>query len=304
MMIEVETGLYIGAACDIGDVERLNQLGITRVLTVDSQAAHLPEFIRTKFVQAFDDSSTDLLSRFDECHQFIEAGKGASSSVLVHCHAGQSRSAAIVTAYLMKTHKLSLEEAQCTLLRIKPDVRINQDFLDQLALYESMGCELDATTSLYKQFRLQKVTERYPELQTVPKEVFAADPGQMQTSETVYRCRKCRRVLFRGSSILSHCVGSGPVSFSHKKCERDSQVSTAGGRAQCTSLFIEPVQWMEEALLGVMDGQLLCPKCNSKLGSFNWYGEQCSCGKWVTPAFQMHKSRVDEIKPVSISALR
>jgi hypothetical protein len=23
-------------------------------------------------------------------------------------------------------------------------------------------------------------------------------------------------------------------------------------------------------------------------------GEQCSCGRWVTPAFQLHKSRIDE----------
>ncbi len=26
---------------------------------------------------------------------------------------------------------------------------------------------------------------------------------------------------------------------------------------QCTSYFIEPVQWMEQALLGVMDGQVM-----------------------------------------------
>lgn len=28
------------------------------------------------------------------------------------------------------------------------------------------------------------------------------------------------------------------------------------GEVQCTSYFIEPVQWMEQALLGVMDGQV------------------------------------------------
>lgn len=50
--------------------------------------------------------------------------------------------------------------------------------------------------------------------------------------------------------------------------------------------------------------QLLCPKCSSKLGSFNWYGEQCSCGRWVTPAFQIHKNRVDEIKHIDIAALK
>lgn len=46
--------------------------------------------------------------------------------------------------------------------------------------------------------------------------------------------------------------------------------------------------------------QLLCPKCGSKLGSFNWCGDQCSCGRWVTPAFQLHRNRVDEIRQLNM----
>lgn len=30
----------------------------------------------------------------------------------------------------------------------------------------------------------------------------------------------------------------------------------SGDQTQCTSYFTEPVQWMEQALLGVMDGQV------------------------------------------------
>lgn len=77
----------------------------------------------------------------------------------------------------------------------------------------------------------------------------------------------------------------------------------------CSSYFIEPVAWMGQALLGHMEGkvctdtdsqvraiadhyslspwQILCPKCNSRLGSFSWKGQQCSCGRWLTPAFQV-----------------
>ena len=89
--------------------------------------------------------------------------------------------------------------------------------------------------------------------------------------------------------------------------------------AACSSYFIEPVTWMGQALLGHMEGkvcvhacvcvcacvrvcvcvcqstvslcyllfQILCPKCNSRLGSFSWKGQQCSCGRWLTPAFQV-----------------
>ncbi|XP_036412150.1 dual specificity protein phosphatase 12 [Colossoma macropomum] len=303
-MIAVETGLYIGSVADLKDPEALTNVGITHVLTVDSEEPNISGF-HTKFVHALDESSTDLLSRLDGCVHFITealaASVGKPSSVLVHCHVGQSRSAAVVTAYLMKTQKLNLQDAYTKLQQLKPDVKMNEEFLDQLALYESMNCELDMNSPLYKQFRLKKVTEKYPELQNVPKDVFAVDPAQTQNTEVVYRCRKCRRTLFRNSSILSHCLGRGASAFAHK---RVSGGCPAGDQTECTSYFIEPVQWMEEALLGVMDGQLLCPKCSSKLGSFNWYGEQCSCGQWVTPAFQMHKNRVDEIKHINISALK
>ncbi|NWX21952.1 DUS12 phosphatase, partial [Aegotheles bennettii] len=112
-----------------------------------------------------------------------------------------------------------------------------------------------------------------------------------------------RRALFRSSSILSHAEGSGPAAFAHKRM-RDCARLCGGGQEQCTSYFTEPVQWMEPALLGVMEGQLLCPKCTWKLGSFSWRGEQCSCGRWVTPAFQIHKSRVDEVRTLPVGNSR
>ncbi|XP_067309202.1 dual specificity protein phosphatase 12 isoform X2 [Pseudorasbora parva] len=307
-MIGVEAGLFIGSVSDVKDAQSLTDAGVTHILTVDSEEPAGSKFqFHTKFVRALDDGSTDLLSRLDDCVSFICASlstqsEAKSPAVLVHCHVGQSRSAAVVTAYLMKTQHLSLQDAYSKLQNLKPDVKMNDEFLDQLALYELMDCKVDTTNPLYKQFRLKKITEKYPELQNVPKDVFAVDPAQTQNSEAVYRCRKCRRTLFRHSSILSHCVGGGASAFSHKKTRIVSP--TAEDQRQCTSYFIEPVQWMEQALLGVMDGQLLCPKCSSKLGSFNWYGEQCSCGRWVTPAFQIHKNRVDEIKHISISALK
>ncbi|KAM9468440.1 dual specificity protein phosphatase 12 [Clarias gariepinus] len=309
-MIPVKAGLYIGSVLDLKDPEALTLKGITHILSVDSEQPQLSGF-HAKYVHALDDSSTDLLSKLESCIEFISDALNASSSsseppastssVLVHCHAGQSRSAAIITAYLMKTQKLSVQEAYSKLQHVKPDVKMNEEFLNQLMLYEAMNCQVDTSSVLYKQFRLKKVTEKYPELQNLPRDVFAVDPAQSHSTEAIYRCRKCRRTLFRHSSILTHCVGSGAAAFTHK---RASGGQIAGNQNQCTSYFIEPVQWMEEALLGVMDGQLLCPKCSSKLGSFNWYGEQCSCGRWVTPAFQMHKNRVDEIKHINVAALK
>ncbi|XP_017587467.1 PREDICTED: dual specificity protein phosphatase 12 isoform X2 [Corvus brachyrhynchos] len=103
----------------------------------------------------------------------------------------------------------------------------------------------------------------------------------------------------RFSTDAGNAEGIGPTAFAHKRITDSARLS-GNGQEKCTSYFIEPVQWMEPALLGVMEGQLLCPKCTSKLGSFSWRGDQCSCGRWVTPAFQIHKSRVDEVRTLPV----
>lgn len=67
--------------------------------------------------------------------------------------------------------------------------------------------------------------------------------------------------------------------------------------AQCSSYFIEPMAWMSCLSSGQVTGRLNCPsvKCGAKLGSWDWAGMQCGCGSWVTPAFALHRSKVDEI---------
>ncbi|XP_071348296.1 dual specificity protein phosphatase 12 isoform X2 [Trachinotus anak] len=259
-MLLVDPGLYIGTAADLNDRQALASAAVTHILSVDSvdPALLLPADggFHRKWINVLDEVTSDLLSHMDDCFLFIQEAVDGGRAALVHW--------------------------------------VNGGFEEQLHLYEAMNCEVDTSSPLYKQYRLTKITEKYPELQQVPRELFAVDPAHSSSSEVSYRCRKCRRTLFRDSSILSHPVGGGASAFSHKKS------SNLTGDVQCTSYFIEPVQWMEKALLGVMDGQLLCPKCSSKLGSFNWCGDQCSCGRWVTPAFQLHRNRVDEIRQLNI----
>ncbi|XP_007935960.2 dual specificity protein phosphatase 12 [Orycteropus afer afer] len=306
-MLEVWPGLYLGGAASVAEPDQLREAGITAILTVDVEEPGFKtgagvEGLRRLFVPALDKPETDLLSHLDRCVAFIGQAREEGRAVLVHCHSGVSRSVAVVTAFIMKTDQLAFEKAYENLQTVKPEAKMNEGFEWQLKLYQAMGYEVDTSSAIYKQYRLQKVTEKYPELQNLPQELFAVDPttiSQGLKDEVLYKCRKCRRSLFRNSSILDHNEGSGPIAFAHKRMTPSSMLTT-GTQAHCTSYFIEPVQWMESTLLGVMDGQLLCPKCSAKLGSFNWYGEQCSCGRWITPAFQIHKNRVDEMKMLPV----
>lgn len=73
-------------------------------------------------------------------------------------------------------------------------------------------------------------------------------------------------------------------------------LQSALSHATCSSYFVDP----DSLSIGAFtdnEGKLNCPHCRQKLGSFTWSGEQCSCGRWVTPAFMFNKSKVDEKRP-------
>ncbi|KAM9844619.1 dual specificity protein phosphatase 12 isoform 2-T2 [Aulostomus maculatus] len=195
-MILVDPGVYIGTAADLNDSRTLVDAAVTHILSVDSvdPASLLPpdSGFRRKWVNVLDEGTSDLLSHMDDTFLFIQEAVDGGGAALVHCQAGRSRSATVVTAFLMKTHQLSFLEAHRRLRAVKPDVQVNSGFEEQLCLYELMRWEVDTSSSLFKQYRLTKMSEKYPELQQVPRELFASDPDHSTSSEVSYRCRKCR----------------------------------------------------------------------------------------------------------------
>jgi len=130
----------------------------------------------------------------------------------------------------------------------------------------------------------------------------------------MYCCGKCRRPVALASCLSGDhdddgtlLDGCGVGLLNYKKVKE--------GKGACSSIFLAgPLEWMKGSLglpeqneerkkdeeeeeegeqRGFLSGKLYCPKCKSKLGSFDWAGSKCSCGKWVTPAFQVQKNRVD-----------
>ncbi|XP_019084391.1 PREDICTED: probable inactive dual specificity protein phosphatase-like At4g18593 [Camelina sativa] len=113
----------------------------------------------------------------------------------------------------------------------------------------------------------------------------------------MYQCKKCRRVLLCQEQVIEHTPGEADSEFDDMFKNMFGEVNKNPGEVnQCTSIFVEPLSWMNEAMEDdVSEGKLLCPKCQAKVGSFDWSGSYCSCGSKIVPAFQLQMSSVDVI---------
>jgi len=109
-----------------------------------------------------------------------------------------------------------------------------------------------------------------------------------------FACRMCRRVLFTDRHLVQHDVPAETAKnfnsdFGKPRVVKSHVVS-------CTSHFITPVPSLGD--FSNPDGKIVCPKCQSRLGTYVWSGAQCSCGQWVVPSLQIIKSKVDQ-KPLA-----
>lgn len=150
----------------------------------------------------------------------------------------------------------------------------------------------------------------------------------------VYRCRKCRRIVASKSNLITHnMVDRGDLDLSSYDSPIHSNEMAYGASSSSTHFleestdaigyltdkirsasfsdksssdkeketpklcqkmyFVEPLAWMKDILHNTQ-GRLYCPKCNSKLGSFNWVmASKCPCGAQISPAFYLVPSKVE-----------
>lgn len=293
----IEPGLFIGNLTAATDVVVLELHHINHILTVDScplprKITMLPG-IKTKFLQVTDTPREDLLTHFENTSDFIKAGQ-EQGVVLVHCYFGVSRSATIVTAYIMRKYELSFEDAVERVKSKRRFVGPNPGFVSQLRLYEVMNWQVDKTNIQFRMYRLQIAADQIKKAKILPQscmDVVKADPSliTVRPEPLVYRCRKCRRIVACASNLLPHVPKEKPAWTDKKWSTQDRDTVTLCSE----TYFVEPLAWMT-SITQSLQGKIHCPKCKSKLGSFSWImGCQCPCGSKISPAFYLVPSKVE-----------
>ncbi|XP_013407671.1 dual specificity protein phosphatase 10 isoform X2 [Lingula anatina] len=130
--------LYLGNERDAADLQRLKDLNITYVLNVTSHIPYQHEHqgIKYKRLPASDSCQQNLTQYFQEAFDFIEEARNSGANVLVHCHAGVSRSATITIAYLLKHTRMVMVDAYKYVKNKRSIISPNFNFMGQLLEFE------------------------------------------------------------------------------------------------------------------------------------------------------------------------
>lgn len=184
-----------------------------------------------------------------------------------------------------------------------------------------MGWQIDPNHEKFKLYRLRMAADKFRKAKILPQnfmDLVKPDPGltREKPEPSVYRCRKCRRIVAAKSNLITHAPATStstasepkPVEAKHvtfqadvhvqrKSTSDESKVGAKGLLEQMNALCFnsnsekssgsEPVQRCQEILFieplaWMLDigketqGKLNCPKCKSKLGSFSWINA-CNC---------------------------
>ncbi|XP_050739682.1 dual specificity protein phosphatase MPK-4-like isoform X1 [Eriocheir sinensis] len=269
----IEDGLYLGNLTAAVDFPTLRSYRVSHILTVDNQP--LPASITSlqgmhfMYINVDDMSHEDLLSHFEDAVSFIKDGQ-EKGNVLVHCYFGVSRSATLVTCFLMKKYKLSLDEALQRVKSRRYCIGPNPGFLEQLALYQTMGWDLIEDNKQYRLYKLQVAARSVKKGASLGsdnrlQDITHPDPNTASDCGPVaYKCRSCRLSVICLKSIIPHCPSKTPMWTDAKWTEKEAELTLCD-----KGIFTFPISWMGDTTQ-TLQGKLLCPKCQAKLGSFSW----------------------------------
>ncbi|KAG0287779.1 dual specificity phosphatase 12 [Linnemannia gamsii] len=289
---EILPGLFLSGALVSESREEMKELGITHIIQVtDIPTPRFPGEFIYKVIPVPDMDETNLIKHLPSTYEFIHGALKSGRKVLVHCQAGASRSVTIVCAYLMKEKKMSALEALTHIQALRQVAEPNDGFMTQLLLYAAIGYDVNVNQTAYRRFLIASDAAQREMFGYIEDMTLAADPqnAPARTAVTMtagiqqgpLKCKKCRRALVARESVVTHTPGQGQVSFEYRKRDATLHISeavqsdisaiTPKAATVCQSYFIEPVEWIQE--LHGMEGKISCPKCDSKLGTFNWSGE-------------------------------
>ncbi|TIB76796.1 phosphatases II [Wallemia mellicola] len=290
-MKEIIENLYLSDILLSGNGHSiLKDLNIERI--VAAFKGDLPGYSYKSNIEVYqvavdDDDEEDILEHIPNVINWIDEGLQQSIPTLVLCQAGVSRSAAIVTAYLMRKKTLSVEDALSYLQSVSPSADPNQNFRHQLKIFELAGYSTSTENPLVRRYKLLRKARTISGYQQDDDGSSLLQLYQQRRSiskSTAIRCKQCRslaqlnRMKLAGYEDIVMYIPSSPF-------------------------YVEALEWMD-LIGGEVSGKLYCPnsKCKSKVGTYDWTGvKDGHLNQYVTPAIMLHQNK-SEVYQIGVAA--
>ena len=136
-IVEVMPNLWLGsdkAACQLAI---LRNAGIRACVNCTPQPHLHPSHFAYHHIPVGDSPDVDILKHLPAALSWVQQHMAAGRPVLVYCHAGVSRSPTIILGMLLHLRtNMTLMQAWTHLKRLRPVIRPNDGFLEQLQKYE------------------------------------------------------------------------------------------------------------------------------------------------------------------------
>lgn len=122
------------------DLDHLQAQNITAIVCVVPRLPHPVSTYRSRgfslvHIPIDDAPSVNIQRWFDDVSDFIMAQRLLHHKVLVHCHAGMSRSVSLVCAFLMNLLGCDSRQALAWIRQQRPCINVNPGFKRQLEQY-------------------------------------------------------------------------------------------------------------------------------------------------------------------------
>jgi hypothetical protein len=192
-MDEITAKIFVSDLATASDASALAAVGARRVVSV---GCALPsEFVATHalsvltFDRLHDAPEAPIAAIFAHTNAFVHAALAAGEAVVVHCVYGQSRSAAVVAAYLLSTG-MPLDAALALLQAKRPTTCINPGFIAQLLLVECGGGGVASAP-------VRLICSTYPAaaLTSSAASLVDAPTGASSAARGSLQCKACKHVL-------------------------------------------------------------------------------------------------------------
>jgi len=133
---EIIPNLYLGDVYAAHNTKELKARKFTHIVTCTvGVVPPFPENFKYMHLKILDFAGETIDEHFKATTEFIADAIDNGGKVLVHCIRGVSRSATIVSAYLMRSKSLSAEDAVEHVRKVRAIARPNYGFMMQLQLY-------------------------------------------------------------------------------------------------------------------------------------------------------------------------